>query len=102
LHNPFSILSASNITDIAIDTGIKLGRDKKSNDQFLLEILDKNRSRKVEFDKMCPTCQMDDITKVTVEMVLHIHLQIKLSNPRSGSCLIKWGSCLIKWVSGPM
>jgi hypothetical protein len=51
--NPFSILSTSIISDIAQDTGIVLGIDVGEKEQSLLDIMEKDRNRKVAFDLSC-------------------------------------------------
>jgi hypothetical protein len=49
-NNSFSLLSDLDILHISKDIGICLGADRKDEKQSILEILEKNRSRKDEFD----------------------------------------------------
>jgi hypothetical protein len=58
-HNPFPLLSNLDVLHISKDTGICLGGDSKSEKQSVLEILDKDRTRKAEFDSMCADCRVD-------------------------------------------
>jgi hypothetical protein len=58
-HNPFSIMSLSDISEIALDTGVVLGSNALEKDKSLLELIEKDSDRKVAFDKTCPSCQVD-------------------------------------------
>jgi hypothetical protein len=44
---------------MARETDISLGTGVVSKEQSILDILDKDRVRKVEFDKLCVNCKVD-------------------------------------------
>jgi hypothetical protein len=100
-HNPFSVLSSSEISEIASDTEIVLGNEVVDKLQPILEIVDKDRDRKVRFESTCTSCQVDDkveiiepLNLVGMEEMSHVLLKIRSSDPRRGTELMKR-------VSGP-
>jgi hypothetical protein len=58
-QNSFSLWAAHEVLHMARETDISLCTDVVSEEQSILEILDKDRVRKVEFDKICVTCKVD-------------------------------------------
>jgi hypothetical protein len=60
-HNPLSALSSDDIADIAeiaVETGIVLGRNLKENKKSLLEVIETDNDRKLAFGKSCSECQV--------------------------------------------
>jgi hypothetical protein len=60
-HNPSPTLSSEDITaiaNIAVGTGVVLGRDLGENEKTLLEIIENDHDRKSPFEKVCPECQV--------------------------------------------
>jgi hypothetical protein len=88
-HNPFSDLSSS---DIASDTEIVLGKEVVDKLQPILEIVEKDRDRKVRFESTCTSCQVDDkveiiepLNLVGMEEMSYVLLKIRSSDPRWGT-----------------
>jgi hypothetical protein len=56
-HNPFSVLSISDVNEIASDVGIRLGVDQPTQGQVVLDMIAEQGDRKLEFDKKCLMCK---------------------------------------------
>jgi hypothetical protein len=103
-HNPSPTLSSEDITaiaNIAVGTGVVLGRDLGENEKTLLEIIENDHDRKSPFEKVCPECQVKTETigvnidgKGEQGMMPYVHQKISPSDPR-------WGNYLMGKVSGP-
>jgi hypothetical protein len=58
-QNSFALLADHEVLHMARETDISLGTGVVSEEQSILDILDKDRVRKVEFDKLCVNCKVD-------------------------------------------
>jgi hypothetical protein len=58
-HNPFSLLSSSEISDIADVVGVNLGVESMAKDKIVSDILSIRTDREVVFKQSCDSCNVE-------------------------------------------
>jgi hypothetical protein len=66
-YNPFSVLSHSDIAQIAKDVGVSLGSNQIESDLSILEVQNSDLVRSFEFEKGCDACHVENSGRTSLE-----------------------------------